>query len=365
MGLLDIGAGAGEGLETLLARQLAEERFAEQKRATQATEGYRDRALNETSALRRQTATDTRAERGRQDEDRNANRIARTVSLRPIGTSVTPQERTTEVASGVPEALYRDVLPQVQSRQMGTVSRETTAAPGRIEFQGTAGEQANADRIAESERRAREAEADRDRSLAQGDRRENRLQSWGAPVITINNPGSPTGATVVGRDQLPRGGAPAPPTQTQRTDIGNNEVSAVELERLNNMFDQGAGKMVGPAEGRLRVIGQNVPGLPTNEQFNEFSAASAAFRNKVIKAITGAQMSEVEATRIRTQIPEVTDKPEVWKSKYRQSMANLRDLQAILARQSGGSGTGMDTGPMKDLYQQYQQRHGGAPSAPR
>ena len=67
--------------------------------------------------------------------------------------------------------------------------------------------------------------------------------------------------------------------------------------------------------------------MPVNKPFTDFQAATAAFRNAVIKAITGAQMSEPEAARIRQQIPEITDKPDVWKAKAEQTRFNLRTLK--------------------------------------
>lgn len=109
-----------------------------------------------------------------------------------------------------------------------------------------------------------------------------------------------------------------------------DEVSTEQLDRLKVMFDRGAVALVGPASGRLRQIGQQVPGVPVNKTFAEFDAASSAFKNSVIKAITGAALSEAEATRIRQQIPEVTDKPAVWLAKAKQTRQNLQDLAGKL-----------------------------------
>lgn len=105
-----------------------------------------------------------------------------------------------------------------------------------------------------------------------------------------------------------------------------DEVSTAQLDRLKTMFNQGAAALVGPASGRMLSMGQKVPGVPVNKTFAEFDAASSAFKNSVIKAITGAALSEAEATRIREQIPEVTDKPAVWLAKAKQTRQNLGDL---------------------------------------
>lgn len=146
----------------------------------------------------------------------------------------------------------------------------------------------------------------------------------------------------VGDDQL--GGQLRPPPGNLGEQTISNESSLDALDNLETQFNQGAKHLVGPAEGRLRVLGQKIPGVPVNEEFANFEAAEAAFRNSVIKAITGAQMSEPEANRIRQQIPEVTDKAEVWQAKADQTRKNLAFLEARL-RQDRGVGTPKAPGP--------------------
>jgi hypothetical protein len=135
------------------------------------------------------------------------------------------------------------------------------------------------------------------------------------------------------------GGQLKPPPGDLARQVVLDEVSTEQLGRLKEMFNRGAASFVGPASGRLRQIGQQVPGVPVNKTFAEFDAASSAFKNAVIKAITGAALSEAEATRIRQQIPEVTDKPSVWLAKAQQTEKNLADLRAVLAKKGGSSPT--------------------------
>ena len=56
-------------------------------------------------------------------------------------------------------------------------------------------------------------------------------------------------------------------------------------------------------------------------------AATSAFKNAIIKEITGAQMSEVEAKRIMKQVPDITDPATRWNAKWQQSKKNLEFLQ--------------------------------------
>lgn len=162
---------------------------------------------------------------------------------------------------------------------------------------------------------------------------------------TYDATGRPTGAirfdarggppTVVDVSGMTGGSQLKPPPGTTGAQAIGNEVSSVQLGRLKDMFDKGAKDLIGPVEGRARSVGQEIPGISVNEDFANFKAATAAFKNSVIKAITGAQLSEQEAKRIIQQIPTENDKPQVWQSKYAQTRANLGDLEKILAKRSG------------------------------
>lgn len=129
------------------------------------------------------------------------------------------------------------------------------------------------------------------------------------------------------------GGKPASPTE--RTAIAETNASLDALDNLKALFDSHrtrSGPVVGRADPYLGLIN-----MTTQEQ-EDFMAATSAFKNFMIKEITGAQMSEVEAERIMKQIPLETDPPKRWMAKWRQSKKNLIFLQkrrAQTLRQSG------------------------------
>src|SRR3990167_8898329 len=133
--------------------------------------------------------------------------------------------------------------------------------------------------------------------------------------------------TLVQPDEMGGGVTARPPGTLGQMTIAN-EATLDSLARLKEMFDAGAKDDIGPAEGRARRMGQQVPGgALVTERFANFEAATRAFQNAMIKAITGAQMSEPEAKRIMGQIPNVTDNPTVWQAKYAQSVKNMEDLE--------------------------------------
>ena len=133
------------------------------------------------------------------------------------------------------------------------------------------------------------------------------------------------------------------------------EASLDALERLKTMYDV-VGSKGGPLEGRLRSAGQQV-GIVDQPvpmpgggmvSFSDFKAATSAFRNSVIKAITGAQMSEPEARRIMQQIPSENDAPQVWMAKYEQTRKNMQDLEN---RTRTDRGTGQPESPSGVEYE--------------
>ena len=133
--------------------------------------------------------------------------------------------------------------------------------------------------------------------------------------------------TLVKPDEMGGGVTARPPGNLGQRTV-ENEAALDSLGRLKDMYDKGAKDDIGPAEGRARSVGQKVPGGAfVTERFANFEAATRAFQNAMIKAITGAQMSEPEAKRIMGQIPNVNDNPTVWQAKYTQSVKNMEDLE--------------------------------------
>src|SRR3990167_6730834 len=149
----------------------------------------------------------------------------------------------------------------------------------------------------------------------------------GRPVGAVRLNARTGEITTVKPDEM-GGGVTARPPGTLGQQTIANEASLDSLARLKEMFDKGAKDDIGPAEGRARSAGQQVPGgVFVTERFANFEAATRAFQNAMIKAITGAQMSEPEAKRIMGQIPNVNDNATVWQDKYTQSVKNMEDLE--------------------------------------
>lgn len=113
-------------------------------------------------------------------------------------------------------------------------------------------------------------------------------------------------------------------TAAERTAIAETQASLDSLDNLETLFDS-AETVTGPVAGRIATTA-GLFGKSTEKQ-EDFLAATFAFKNAIIKDITGAQMSEPEAKRIMKQIPDVNDPPVRWRAKARQTRRNLKELQ--------------------------------------
>lgn len=122
--------------------------------------------------------------------------------------------------------------------------------------------------------------------------------------------------------------SPRVPSTTINLAPSEREAIASNLatdDALNNLRSLVEDNFVGPIKGRAGGI-KDIFGLNTPQE-SEFRAATSAFRNQVIKEITGAQMSEQEATRILKQVPQEKDPPSVWLAKWNQSKKNLERIR--------------------------------------
>ena len=100
---------------------------------------------------------------------------------------------------------------------------------------------------------------------------------------------------------------------------------------------------VGPASGRINQLSMKIPGGSVDPNMAEFFSEAQAVENRMIRAITGAQMSAQEAARIKNQLPTVIDKPEVFMAKLKATQRNL--VEIISAMQISNMGSAPTTRP--------------------
>jgi len=132
-----------------------------------------------------------------------------------------------------------------------------------------------------------------------------------------------------------------PASSAERTAIAETRASIDALDNLKSLFDSTKTR-TGPIVGRVDPL-KGLVGLTTDEQ-EGFMAATSAFKNAIIKEITGAQMSQEEAERIMKQVPDITDPSTRWEAKWEQSKKNLEFLQKRRAEILEQSGLRVPTG---------------------
>jgi hypothetical protein len=115
-----------------------------------------------------------------------------------------------------------------------------------------------------------------------------------------------------------------PPTPQEREKLTENASSLQSLSRLGNLYKP---EYVGPVRGRAGQLRQAFGGTagvePLTPEESQFRAEGSAFRNKIIKAITGSAMSSNEQDRILKQIPSENDPPQTWEGKYEATVQNM------------------------------------------
>lgn len=109
-------------------------------------------------------------------------------------------------------------------------------------------------------------------------------------------------------------------TASEATDIAQIEQGLSILDELKSIKKD---EWLGPLGGRLTQGRISMPGMDVPSDLAKFSAQTATLKNSVIKAITGAAMSAQEGERIMKQIPDFTDKPEVWDQKLLATEKNM------------------------------------------
>jgi|DEB0MinimDraft_3_1074331.scaffolds.fasta_scaffold02030_5 hypothetical protein len=141
---------------------------------------------------------------------------------------------------------------------------------------------------------------------------------------------------------------PDKPSQSDREKTAEDLSVFDALDNLNNLYSS---DFVGPARGRAGAFMETFGGITTDEA--KFRASNAALKNHMIKMITGAQMSEPESQRIREQIPEPHNPPEVWEARLQQTRKNAKFLAD--RRREVLKGSGIDVSGLPEIGKKKQQ----------
>lgn len=123
-----------------------------------------------------------------------------------------------------------------------------------------------------------------------------------------------------------RGAMQAPPTAGQKKAIADAQASEEALNNIQTLYKP---EYVGPMAGRMGSF-ENYTGIGITPERAQFTSAVAALKNQVIHDITGAQMSQGEASRILASVPDVTNPPEVFQARMTETMKNRERIRQAM-----------------------------------
>jgi hypothetical protein len=131
------------------------------------------------------------------------------------------------------------------------------------------------------------------------------------------------------------------PTAGQQTAMAEQETGIALIGDIDRLYQP---QYVGPAVARLTRAQMAIPGAPdVKPEVAQFYASVAGLRNEIIRLMSGAAVSGAEETRMRSQIPDVTDKPSTFQAKLNQTRRNRETLLQRTQTRSGQKVTPMSS----------------------
>lgn len=127
------------------------------------------------------------------------------------------------------------------------------------------------------------------------------------------------------------------------TALGSANWIDTNLSRFENSL--------GPIYGRAQQAKQKTP--LADKGYAEFAAEVATLKNAVVKATTGAAMSEPEAQRILQQVPDLTDQPDVFRARLAATKRNLQTIKQKTIEYSGGGAAAPAAAPTETRIGPY------------
>lgn len=185
------------------------------------------------------------------------------------------------------------------------------------------------------------------RNLATGDIKRLGSSVSGAsvfPLQTMSPEGVP-GSILLPRNSAPGQFFPSALGEGERTTINNLEASLNKLGVIRENFKPewvGVGRELMASIAGRGVDLTNIPflrKLGVTEEQAQFYATVTSYQNSRIKAITGAQMSEPEALRLKGEMPGITNTPGVFKARM---ASNQQTDQFLLRRMKALRELGFD-----------------------
>lgn len=309
--ILAAGAGASEGLETLLTRLDREKVIAESQRSNMADEDFKQKNLDETMKLRMATEADAAASRrdvhalGEQTATRSI------LGMRPIGATVAPETMKHEMATGADSSFY-DQQPEKQVSKLSgfstlpggdtpatgqltrTPEKSPMNAPGEIKFKGTQGgiEKSTTDAAAQTARTAQlEIAAQNANSATERAYYQNQLAEANAKLSDART------AHV--------GDAKPLPANTADNMAGLNVAEVEGVKVLKSLHDGGLDMSDNPIDPRWnKFMVTTLKMAPADWRKADIQQRTAAINAMLTRGLMGSRPSQYVAEIIQQHLPQ-------------------------------------------------------------
>lgn len=359
--LLSMGAGASEGLDKYLQRMMLEEQMANAQQKTASDDAYRNKALEQSGEANRltrealqQSRQETQTASLRDDERANISRM-------PGGTVFTPEryDSVIKLRAAAPEQFDNQADPDPAAGAEGVpmaLAQNDPSGASTIRLRKTPTEMAADSRIADAERRAGTAEQALElrRMLGEGNldarnRTENRLESYGGPVVPVQTPGgvryTPRGADAV------QGGEVSPPKPAaERT--ANDELKNLLALAENTLTEGdsngwvGVGPIAGTFGKTLRDwtgadVAGGAKGQTNRQNISELEAFSSFSQG-------GKNLTATEKQMMNEYLSNIKQNPKVARQSLVRAIDSIKRRQQALMSGIGSGGAdagGDDTDP--------------------
>lgn len=123
-----------------------------------------------------------------------------------------------------------------------------------------------------------------------------------------------------------------PATAASRMAMAESEAGLALIDDIEKLFSPA---YVGPVVGRTTKAQMVLPGPDVDPAVATFYASVATLRNEIIKLMSGAAVSGSEEIRMKEQIPDTTQKPNVFRANLAATRKNRETLLARIAARTG------------------------------
>lgn len=340
MGLLDIGAGAGKGLEAVMDRQMRQRaaiqsaaEFAERKRHALVAEQQAADNLALNSQYRQDALASLTETRTANAQNQRRDDIRARAGLRGAGDAVTPEEYDEELSTGMlPQSRYN--LEEVyggldgdDSMESQPIIEKSITSKGPVIKPPTPGQPANSqqsDFVLNGKHVKGSYDPETQKYFYNGKDVTSQIADYDAPDrvwIDSDDPNNPGHTIRSPRAELPRSGVTAPLSPTQETELGDLNAIQPMMDRIDELLSTNTGQGVGPIEAPVAGVAHDLFGWDVTKEGPEGQELRSLLNQQGIEAAFargGKTLTPTERSALQTFLAAANQDPKTIKQRWQQ-----------------------------------------------